>query len=297
MSKLFEQIGRQKIEIVWMKKVGSLHQHLSLKSPSSSSAKTLYLINMGLFGFSSEPTPPIGENNRIWMEQNMLWLIDEFKEIKIEDQKVWLPTKEDFPCKFLDAPETAETTVKIIANSMQIPFERIKIEMFSNGLKEFNFGTSIMFTQFDHNSTNAGTYSENDDGTYLIRLDRQILKEGEMLIATIAHELAHIKLLGERRIEENSEELTDLATVVFGFGIFNANCSFNFNRNLSSWGYSSSGYLPQNEWGYALALYAYLRKEENPDWLVYLNKQVQYDFKKSLKFILSNEDLIFQLPE
>jgi hypothetical protein len=127
-------------------------------------------------------------------------------------------------------------------------------------------------------------------------LDSALLTNGEKLIATVAHELAHVKLLGERRIEENDEPLTDLTTVLFGFGIFNTNCSFNFNANQHSWEYSKLGYLPQNEWGYALALFAYCREEENPDWMRYLNKQSQVDFRDSMNWILANEDLIWQNP-
>lgn len=51
------------------------------------------------------------------------------------------------------------------------------------------------------------------------------LDEPEHMIATLAHEIAHIKLLGENRMEENDEIMTDLKTLFFGLGVFNANAA------------------------------------------------------------------------
>ncbi len=59
-------------------------------------------------------------------------------------------------------------------------------------------------------------YSYRNDG-YL---------ESSMLVGTMAHELAHLKLMGERRVtgdEYDNELLTDLTAVFHGFGIFLGN--------------------------------------------------------------------------
>lgn len=250
---------------------------------------------MGLFG-SKKSKPSISENNRIWMGESFTWLFHQFNDTPLENRKVYLPLKEDFPVKFEDDPQTAEDVVRIVAGAMSIDFNKLKLHTYSNGIKEFNFGTSPLFTQSENNWEAAGTYLEGIDGYFNISLDRSLLTNGEKLIATVAHELAHVKLLAEKRIEENDEPLTDLTTVLFGFGIFNANCSFSFNNSQHSWGYSKLGYLPQNEWGYALALFAYCRHETYPDWINYLNKQSQVDFKNSMNWILENEDLIWKTP-
>jgi hypothetical protein len=249
---------------------------------------------MGLFG-KKKPQAPILENNRIWIGERFGWLFHEFKDIPIEDRKIYLPLKEDFPVKFEDNPNTAEEVVRIVANAMSIEFDKLKLHTFSNGIREFNFGTSRLFTGVEESGA-AGTYMEDEDGFFNISIDRALLSDGETLIATVAHELAHVKLLGEKRIEENDEELTDLTTVFFGFGLFNANCSSKFKSNIGSWGYSALGYLAQNEWGYALAILAYCRGESEPAWIEYLNKQSQSDFKNSMEWILANEELVWGNP-
>jgi hypothetical protein len=50
----------------------------------------------------------------------------------------------------------------------------------------------------------------------------------------VAHELARVRLLGEQRINTDcgdQEQLTDLATVFFGLGIFTADAAFDYSQN------------------------------------------------------------------
>ena len=50
------------------------------------------------------------------------------------------------------------------------------------------------------------------------------------LVATIGHELGHERLAGEGRVagRADEEQLTDLLTVYFGLGVFNANAAFQY---------------------------------------------------------------------
>ena len=120
------------------------------------------------------------------------------------------------------------------------------------------------------------------------------MTDPENLVATLAHEFAHIKLLGENRIDNNDEYLTDLLTVVFGFGIFNANTAFREHKSHHSFGYNTSGYLKQPQWGYALALYIYFKEEDNPEWIKFLTPNIRSDIRRSLDFIYTNPDVIFK---
>ena len=189
---------------------------------------------MGLFK-PKKPKAPLIDQNRLWIEESLDWLEKEFSDFPIEQIKTFVPTIEDFPLKFEETEDTAWTVVNIIAEAMEIDAEKIDLKLFSNGVKEFRFGSSVTFVNLNEGETeSAGTYIENDEGRFEISLDADILSRGEKLIATVAHELCHVKLLGENRIEENDEYLTDLATVFFGFGIFSANSSFEVYNNNES---------------------------------------------------------------
>lgn len=114
------------------------------------------------------------------------------------------------------------------------------------------------------------------------------------LVATLGHEVAHARLLGERRggfDGPEHENITDLATVFFGMGVFTANTNAGFTRasRAGAWaaaplgdfddntlngvhyfGVRRLGYLGVAQLGYALACHCWLRGELDPPWARYV---------------------------
>lgn len=60
----------------------------------------------------------------------------------------------------------------------------------------------------------------------------------------------------------SNDYLVEIAVLYFGFGVFNANKSFIFNKSEDVWGYRSIGYLKPAEWAYALAFLLVLEKKK-----------------------------------
>ncbi|MFM9984414.1 MAG: hypothetical protein ACKVOK_04230 [Flavobacteriales bacterium] len=179
---------------------------------------------------SNKNYEPLSYELRKYFENNYLWLIQEFPTPEIENRRVLTPTIQDFPITWDRSQENAIESLHIICNNMQIEPAEIEIDFYTNSIKEINMGTSTLFLQPDPDYPEAaGLYHpEKVNGKFRISLDEALLQMPDHLIATIAHELAHVKLLGENKLEENDEMLTDFATVFFGLGIFNANAAFQF---------------------------------------------------------------------
>jgi len=246
-----------------------------------------------------KPFEPLDYESRKYFEQNILWLEYEFPEIPLESRMIFLPTKAHFPIHWNRSEENAIEVLKIVANAMQIDQNKIELEFYREGVQELNTGTAPMFLENDpEGDLSAGQYhGKNENGKYEVSINYDNLNNPEVLISTIAHELCHIKLLDEAKIEENDECLTDLAVVFFGFGIFGANASFQFYQKIDRWGYQTAGYLKHDEWAYSLALLAFLREEHNPEWLQFLNPTIKKEFEKSISYMIDNEDKIFDYPE
>jgi len=112
------------------------------------------------------------------------------------------------------------------------------------------------------------------------------------LVATIAHELGHVILLGGGRIsrdDKDHEYLTDLITVFFGLGIFTANSAFQFSQwrdhSHQGWRTARLGYMSEEMFAYSLAAYAWIRNETKPKWSRHLAMNVGHYFKESLKYL------------
>jgi hypothetical protein len=242
---------------------------------------------------------PIDLQTRLWMENAFMWLAKQYGKQNIQRKQTLLPTFKHFPVQYNSSNDSLIKTGEVVAKQMEIDFTLINLQIFNQGTQEIqgDFGFRI-FTKVDKESEEqlaSGLYfDKNEEGKYDIFIENRNLQDPESLVATLAHEFAHIKLLGEKRIDQNNESLTDLTTVIFGLGLFNANSSFKEHKNFDSWGYRSVGYLKQREWGYALALYSYYREEDEPEFVKYLTPNIKHDFKKSMNYINSNAEKVFK---
>jgi hypothetical protein len=254
-----------------------------------------------MFGFFGSKNPvdcPVNEEMRLWMENAMLWLAGSFGEDSLKKRQILTPEYNDFPIAYNGHPNSALATLKIIAGQMEISADDIQLDIYKEGLREVDTGGigRIFMKEAENEKYSGGLYwGKQEDGKYHVGLNESKLKVPLEMIATLAHEFAHIKLLGEKRIEKNNEPLTDLATVVFGLGIFNANASFQIKNTFDTSGWSRLGYLSQMEWGYGLALFSCLREEEEkPAWIKYLSPNVKADFLQRKRFIEENEEIVFK---
>lgn len=243
-----------------------------------------------MFGFSKkdkQPLCPIPDERREWLEHAFDWLVGAFGEAAIQQRRVLIPHHSDFPIRYNGEQQSALDTFEIIARQMEIDPAEIELLFYKEGVDEIDSGGAHGKTLYMGRQKYAsGRYlGRAEDGKYHIALEERKLHQPEFMVATLAHELAHIKLLGEERLEENDEQLTDITTVAFGLGIFNANAAFVTFQDFQSHGWQKLGYLKQMDWGYVLALFAQLRAENDPAWAAHLCKNVKSDFTKSYKYL------------
>ncbi|WP_431211739.1 hypothetical protein ACQ86N_38985 [Puia sp. P3] len=228
---------------------------------------------------------PVGEDTRVWLENAILLLLDIFGKDETLKRKILTPESRHFPVKYDGSERCAFETLAIVARQMETPLENIKLDFYDENLRHITEGNP------------GGLYwGKGENDKFEISLGRKWLDEPENMVAVLAHEIAHIKLLGDGRMEENNEQITDLTTIFFGLGIFNANAAFQWFADNKRFGWSESGYLTQMEWGYALALFAYIRDEDEPAWAEHLCKNVRADFQQGINFIANNPGLIFKEP-
>ena len=239
---------------------------------------------------------PVDEATRQWIDQCFAWMNQNLREGIITSQRILVPDFSDFPIVYDGSGASAIKTLNVVAPQMELSTDDILLHFYTEGETQIGSpdgrGTTMFIGSDGDSGRSGGLYwgKNEEDNKYHIGLEIKVLRDPEEIVATLTHEIAHIKLLGEERIEENNEPLTDLSTIAYGLGIFNANCAFKYSQNSRSWGYKKLGYLSQMEWGYALALHAYLRKDYEPDWVKYLCENVSVDFKNSMLFLQQNSE-------
>jgi hypothetical protein len=174
---------------------------------------------------------------------------------------------------------------------MQVDVGRVELRFFSEEGLSPEIRRSLPAWE-ERTSGAAGLYQERRDRRIAISRNREQLREPQSLVATLAHELGHVLLLGDEKLSRraaNMEPMTDLITVFLGMGIFTANSAFQYRAFTdgfqSGWSMSRQGYLSEQQWGYALAQFARMRGEPDPKWHCHLSTNVRVYVRQSLRFL------------
>lgn len=234
---------------------------------------------------------PVTDADREWIDSDLKWLREEISEAHFMEILTVTPTKNFYNRTFDGTEKDAEYILERTMKLMSIDSEKanIKLEFFSDQPIEMDDGTTLSSPADINGKWNsaAGTYQEMDCET-IITIETNQLNNPISLIATIAHELSHYILLGEKRIEENDEYLTDFMAITYGFGVFLGNSRFSFskfsNSGMSGWQSSSQGYLPEQVIAYTMASLS-IQRNEKTDYSQFLNKSMKKYFDKSIAFL------------
>lgn len=237
----------------------------------------------------------VDNEEKEWIEKYMLWLMKEFGDCK--SIRVVLPTKEFFPDPYVGDEESAVQVVKRVCSYMRVDYSRLDIAFFEEEYKRSD-SVSIFGESYEKEGA-AGLYiDQGDHKKFILAIDRSQVDNPPILVATTAHELGHVHLLGDKRIpedEENPEHLTDLLTVFLGMGVFTANAAFQFSQwdsgMMSGWNASRQGYLTEKMYGYSLAVFAWIRGELKPKWAKNLSPNNYTYFKQNMKYLLNTGDI------
>jgi len=155
-------------------------------------------------------------------------------------------------------------------------------------------GDSIVFAE-RRTSKALGTFRQSGNAA-VITYDPAQLKDPIQLVATLVHELAHYLLLRAASDPPGGAELeelaTDLATVHLGFGLFGANAAFNFKQTTDfdrqGWSTQRSGYMPENMWAFAFALFAEILSLDAASYSAYAKASVNSQLTKNRAYFAAN---------
>ncbi|WP_405490235.1 hypothetical protein [Nocardia sp. NBC_00511] len=234
----------------------------------------------------------MGELERLWVEEMLSWCTAQFGPRTLRAPVV-LPTPDYFPDSYTGTEAEILALVHRVSGYMGVDRDRILVEVHSSG-------DDLPDVPFLEGTTHgeAGHY-RLEHGRAVVSLDMARMRSPITLVATVAHELAHERLLGERRIapdRADGEQLTDLVTVFLGLGVFNANAAFQFSQNHRGWRSQRLGYLSQPLFGYTLACWTVLRGDPKPLWAKHLDTNPRVYMKQGLRYLRANPEALPDRP-
>jgi hypothetical protein len=230
---------------------------------------------------------PVRPVERDWIDRSMTWLVEQFGDRRLHGD-VMLPNDDCFPGVYRGTPDDVGRVLDRLCRHMGIDRDRVELEHYG---RDENPELSAHVPLQTQSQGAAGHYRLRDGRPVIGIRDDQAARP-MALVATLAHELGHLLLLGDGRVSaerEDGEPLTDLLTVFFGLGIFTANAAFEYTREArGQYGYTRTarlGYLTEPMYGYGLARYAWLRGETEPAWARYLDTNPRTYLKQGLRYL------------
>ncbi|WP_188283483.1 hypothetical protein [Streptomyces sp. CBMA29] len=235
---------------------------------------------------------PVPEKQRAWTERWLRWCAEEFGPATPR-REIALPGF--VPADFTGTRERVEPLVRRIGAVMGADVSGIRVLLVDSP------------EQAPGGRHTVGEYRKVL-GRAVIELDRGVAARPDAFAGLVAHELAHARLVGERRTvalgisHAEEERLTDLVTVHLGMGVLTANAADDY---VKAAGYSvlpvgdltdrmltgrrdepwqRMGYLSPGEYGYALACWSTMRGETDPPWTRHLRASVRDTLVRGLAY-------------
>lgn len=168
-----------------------------------------------MFDWFFKPKCPCDPAAKVWIERRLRWLSNQFSENAFSGGPIITPTLRFFPERYDGSDEAVWTLMNRVCDYMDVNPRSIELRFVEKANK-----LSLVNEHGEALPDAAGTFQDGPR-KHRITLDRSEFNNANDLIGTMAHELAHVRLLGEGRLDASvfdNELLTDLATVHLGSG-------------------------------------------------------------------------------
>ncbi len=231
------------------------------------------------------PRCPVSTWEKTWTETRMCWFAEKLGLDRLLQAEVLLPNEDFFLEPYQGSTADAQRMMDQLCRHLGIDPDAVQFVVSSEERPSQGSG---------HDET--GTRGDKA----LIRIAAEQLDDPEILAATLAHELAHELLTGGGLLDApvfDQEWIFDLLPVYLGAGLFAANATIREQCGLegavSWWTMRRHGYLPSRMFGYAMALFAYMRGENDPSWAGYLRADAASALRAGLRYLGKTKDSLF----
>jgi hypothetical protein len=224
---------------------------------------------------------PVDTWEKAWTERRMRWLADHLGPDRLLQAEVILPTDAYFPDPYGGTAADARHILERLGGFMRVNPRGLDLQV----RPDIELPGA------------AGHYVPGP--VTVIRIAESQLQHPMSLVATLAHELAHVILLGGGLLDPtipDHEWVTDLLPVFLGVGIFSANATVQESHEDLGvrywWRIGRQGYLPSRVLGYGLALFAFLRGEDQPEWAAHLRLDAAAALHGGLRYLHKTGDTL-----
>jgi hypothetical protein len=241
---------------------------------------------------------PVDAAAKCWIETKLGWLAEQFGQECFTRREVILPTPDFFPDAFDGSESSVRRMLNRVCEYMGVDRRYVNLTLYTSPSPLWLVDDKGRYLP----PGAAGTF-ESRSGYCVISLETSQLHDPHGMVGTMAHELAHYRLMSEHRVQGNefdNELLTDLTVVFHGLGLFLGNCPRSWDSLYGIWpgtDLKKPEYMTLTMYAYALAHAAWWRDERRPPWMKHMNGDLKACFKSSVRFLFETRESSFRPGE
>ncbi len=235
---------------------------------------------------------PLTPGDERWVHESARRLVHALSLTRVQDAQVLQPIPDHIPNIHDRKDESIQRVFASTARFIGVDPRKIRLQVYDDPVEVMRRRLRLQ-PAGELGGCILGTYDVERGPR--IRISRDSIRDISGLVATVSHELAHHVLISELRFDPRDadhEPITDLAMVFLGLGWFGAKGSVIdvqwTGGGYEGYEYGKNGYLPPQLWGYALAIFAWLREERRPTWSKGLSSTVRACMKRGLRYLAKN---------
>ena len=247
---------------------------------------------MKLFGinFGSKKGPQISTSDRKWVEANFQWLITVLGQPKQEQISI---SDKWFPKLFQTKSISIDNLIEDFCNQLDLDSSKFDYQINKDLRDSSNMPYAV------NTATDCFIHFDKGANKYKIELANNIIKHPKWLISTLAYEFSKVKLI-ESKVKYDTGNDTDLffylVAVFFGYGLIISNNLADIGTKsqgfwVQSWSYVAA--IPYQVMAYALAVFAKIHNDDNPDWKKELPKHVRTELELSIDYLNKSDTKLF----
>jgi hypothetical protein len=252
-----------------------------------------------MFGWFT-PKCPVTLVEKTWTELRMCWLAEKLGIDRLKRAEVLLPTEAGVPDDYEGEWNEARTLLEVLGRHMGVDAGAIDLQVAEDlgegvGQYELTSGDAAAYVQPAGQSIRATQVTARA----ILRIAASELADPQRLLAVLTRGLCHHLLLGGGLVGadmSDQDSIADLLAVFLGVGMFAANVTIVEGAGHEGmwdwWRIQKLGYLPAHVFGYAMALFAYMREEE-PHWTTHLRRDAAGALTQGIRFLNKTSDSIF----
>ena len=227
---------------------------------------------------------PLGAWEKAWVETRMHWIAQQFGIERLLEAEVVLPTDGFFPGAYQGTRDDVERYLELVFRYLGTHRSDVRIEICADAV-----------------GAKRPLNSEVERENPLIRIPQSRLTDPQLLVATLAHELAYDTLRRNRLLPQIDDGpwVADLLVVFLGLGVFCTNATV-IETQISLADRCADrmqefGYLPTRMLAYGLTLFAWLREESRPHWAKSLRQDAESIFRSGLRYVEKTSDSMIRI--